>query len=91
MLLDIYGTNRYEFCIFISIMNFIVNFIMNFDLNFIMQERDTLKVISHGQEISKLVSLAERWFDELLRLIGLKDLTMCGYNVVNWGYDQCYY
>ena len=64
---------------------------MKFDLNFIIQECDALKVISHGRKISKLIPPAEPWFDELLRLIGLKDLTMCGYNVVNWGYDQCYY
>ena len=64
---------------------FIDNFIVNFDMNFMMQDRDTLKVISHGRKISRLIPPAEPWFDELLRSTGLRDLAMCGYSVVNWG------
>ncbi|XP_058762019.1 predicted GPI-anchored protein 58 [Vicia villosa] len=46
-------------------------------------DRDTLKVISHGRKISRLVPSIEPWFDELLEPTGLKDLALCGYNVAN--------
>src|ERR1051325_3134962 len=54
-------------------------------MNFFLQDRDTLKVISHGRKISMLVPPPEPWFNGLLRTTGLRDLTLCGYNMVNWG------
>src|ERR1051325_4127860 len=57
---------------------------MNFIMNFILQERDTLKIINHWWKINRLVTHVESWFDELLRLTGLKDLNLSGYSLVNW-------
>ncbi|XP_058775786.1 serine/threonine-protein phosphatase 7 long form homolog [Vicia villosa] len=44
-----------------------------------------LKVINHGRKISKLIPPVEPWFDQLLVLSRLKDLTLCRYTTVNHG------
>ena len=49
-----------------------------------------MKVINHGRKINRVVTPLEPWFDELLSLTGLRDLTLYRYNMVNWGITNAF-